>query len=260
MLPPRVIPCLLLRNQGLVKTTRFRNPRYVGDPTNAVRIFNDKEVDELIFLDITASSENRSPQFDLLARMTSECFMPLCYGGGVRTIADMRRLFTIGIEKVAINTHAAENPDFVREAADIFGSSSVIVSIDVKKRLLGKNEVVTLGGTRRTGRDPVEYAVSMEGQGAGELLLNSVDRDGTMVGYDLDLIRSVSDAVEIPVVACGGAGSIRDLHLAIRDGGASAAAAGSIFVFHGPHRAVLITYPSSAELSDAFRESAEVSA
>jgi imidazole glycerol-phosphate synthase subunit HisF len=257
VLPPRVIPCLLLRNQGLVKTTRFKNPRYVGDPTNAVRIFNDKEVDELVFLDITASSERRPPQFELLARMTSECFMPLCYGGGVRTIADMRRLFAIGIEKVAVNTYAAENPDFVREAAEIFGSSSVIVSIDVKRRLFGKNEVVTMGGKRRTGLDPVAYAATMERQGAGELLLNSVDRDGTMVGYDLDLIRSVSEAVDIPVVACGGAGSILDLGRAIREGGASAAAAGSMFVFHGPHRAVLITYPSSAELNEAFRENAE---
>ena len=260
MLPPRVIPCLLLRNQGLVKTTRFTNPRYVGDPTNAVRIFNDKEVDELIFLDINASSERRPPQFELLARMTSECFMPLCYGGGVRAIADMRELFAIGIEKVAVNSYAAEKPEFISEAADIFGSSSVIVSIDVKKRLLGRNEVVTLGGKRRTGLDPVEYAISMERHGAGELLLNSVDRDGTMLGYDLDLIRSVSDAVGIPVVACGGAGSIRDLYLAIRQGGASAAAAGSMFVFHGPHRAVLITYPSPTELSDAFRETAQASA
>jgi len=260
MLPPRVIPCLLLRNQGLVKTTRFKNPKYVGDPTNAVRIFNDKEVDELVFLDITASSEQRPPQFELLARMTSECFMPLCYGGGVRTIADMRKLFALGIEKVAVNTYAAENPDFIREAADIFGSSSVIVSIDVKKPMFGKNEVVTLGAKNRTGLDPMEFAQTMEARGAGELLLNSVDRDGTMLGYDLDLIRSISSSVDIPVVALGGAGSVRDLGRAIREGGASAAAAGSMFVFHGPHKAVLITYPSPAELSAAFRESAEVPA
>jgi cyclase len=257
---PRIVPCLLLRDQGLVKTTRFKNPKYVGDPTNAVRIFNDKEVDELVFLDITASSDGRQPQFELLARMTSECFMPLCYGGGVRSTADMRKLFAIGIEKVAVNTYAVERPEFIREAADVFGSSSVIVSIDVKKRLLGRNEVVTLGGKRRTGLDPVEHAVSMERQGAGELLLNSVDRDGTMLGYDLDLIRSVSDAVDIPVIACGGAGSIRDLYLAISQGGASAAAAGSMFVFHGPHRAVLITYPSPTELSETFRGHAAVSA
>jgi cyclase len=251
MLPPRVIPCLLLRGQGLVKTTRFGNPRYVGDPTNAVRIFNDKEVDELIFLDTTASREGRSPQFDLLARMTSECFMPLCYGGGVRTIADMRRLFALGIEKVAINTHAAEDPSFVREAADIFGSSSVIVSIDVRKTTFGRYEVVTLGGERKTGLDPVTFGSLMEENGAGELLVTSVDRDGTMSGYDLDLTRRVSSAVGIPVVASGGAGSLAHIAEVILEGGASAAAAGSFFVFHGPHRAVLITYPSQHELREA---------
>lgn len=256
MLPARVIPCLLLRNQGLVKTIRFKNPTYIGDPTNAVRIFNDKEVDELVFLDITAARQRLSPQFDLLARMTSECFMPLCYGGGVRTIADMRRLFALGIEKVAINTHAVERPEFVREAADLFGSSSVVVSIDVRKRMLGGYEVVTMGAQRRTGLDPLTFAMEMERQGAGEILLNSVDRDGTMSGYDLDLTRAVAGGVGIPVIACGGAGSLADVVSVISDGGASAAAAGSLFVFHGPHRAVLITYPSPADLKAAFSQPA----
>jgi cyclase len=250
----------LLRKQGLVKTIRFRNPTYVGDPTNAVRIFNDKEVDEMVFLDIAASGEARPPHFELLARIASECFMPLCYGGGVRAIADMRRLFTLGIEKVSLNTHAVECPEFVLEAAGIFGSSSVVVSIDVRRRMLGRYEVVTMGGRRKTGLDPVAFAVRMQEMGAGELLLTSVDRDGTGSGYDLDLVKAVSSAVSIPVIACGGAGSVRDLARAVREGGASAAAAGSLFVFHGPHRAVLITYPSPAELKSAFAEPSERSA
>lgn len=254
MLHPRVIPCLLLRNQGLVKTVRFRNPQYVGDPTNAVRIFNDKEVDELIFLDITASRERRPPQFDLLARMTSECFMPLCYGGGVRTIAHIRQLFALGLEKVAINSYAVENPGFIREAADAFGSSSIVVSIDVRQSILGKYEIVTLGGQTKTRLDPVHFAVEMEQMGAGELMVTSVDRDGTMSGYDLELTRTVASSVGIPIIASGGAGSVADIASAILEGGASAAAAGSFFVFHGPHRAVLITYPGQAEIEAAFVE------
>lgn len=252
MIPPRVIPCLLLRNQGLVKTIRFKNPTYVGDPTNAVRIFNDKEVDELVFLDTTASSEGRGPQYDLLARMTNECFMPLCYGGGVSAIADMHRLFALGIEKVSLNTQAVERPQLVREAASTFGSSSIVVSIDVRRRLFNKYEVVTRGASRKTGLDPVAFAVRMQELGAGELLLTSVDRDGTRSGYDLELIRRVSSAVSVPVIACGGAGSVRDLARAVTEGGASAAAAGSLFVFHGPHKAVLITYPSPEEIKRAF--------
>lgn len=260
MLPARVIPCLLLRGNGLVKTVRFRDPVYIGDPTNAVRIFNDKEVDELVFLDIVASREGHGPNFELLARITSECFMPLCYGGGVRTISQMRQLFALGVEKVALNTAAIERPDLVREAADDFGSSSVVAAIDVRRRLLGGYEVVALGGRRRTGLDPVALAVQMERQGAGEVFLNSVDRDGTMTGYDIDLVRSVSAALSIPVIACGGAGSLHDLARVISEGGASAAAAGSMFVFHGRHRAVLITYPSQAELKHALAQPAEQSA
>lgn len=248
MIPPRVIPCLLLKNEGLVKTVKFKDPRYVGDPINAVRIFNDKEVDELVFLDITASQEKRSPPFAMLEQIASECFMPLCYGGGVRTVEHMRQLFAIGLEKVAVNSFAVERPSFMREAADLFGSSSVIASIDVKKSWRGKYEVVTYGGRKGTGLSPVEFAVEMERQGAGEIFLNSVDRDGTMSGYDIPLIKMVTEAVGVPVVACGGAGSVADLAAAITVGGASAAAAGSLFVFHGPHRAVLITYPERSEL------------
>ncbi len=248
MIRPRVIPALLLKGQGLVKTVRFKEPRYLGDPINIVRIFNDKEVDELIFLDITATNENRRPSFEMLGKITSECFMPLGYGGGIRTLEDVRQLLGLGVEKVILNTAAVERPDFVSEAADYAGSQAVVISMDVKRSLLGKYEVFTRSGRQATGLDPVRHAQEMERRGAGELFVNSIDRDGTMQGYDLDLIRRVAEAVSIPVIACGGAGTIQHLAEAIR-AGASAAAAGSMFVFQGPLRGVLISYPSREELS-----------
>lgn len=248
MIRPRVIPALLLQGQGLVKTVKFKNPTYLGDPINIVRIFNDKEVDELVFLDITATNENRPPSFEMLANITSECFMPLGYGGGIRNMEDVQELLGIGIEKVILNTSAVENPALVRSAADYAGSSSVVISMDVKKILLGKYETYIRSGKKNTGLDPVKHAVEMEKQGAGELFINSIDRDGTMQGYDLDLIKRVTDAVSIPVVACGGAGKLQDLADAINIGGASAAAAGSLFVFQGPLRGVLISYPSQNDL------------
>ncbi len=249
---PRVIPALLLRNQGLVKTVKFKHPQYLGDPINIVKIFNDKEVDELMFLDITATLERRSPRFELLERVASEAFMPVGYGGGVRSLEDVKRILGVGIEKVALNSYALENPAFVRAAADFAGSQSIVVSLDVTRSLWGKYEVVSHSGSKPTGRDPVAAAVDMAARGAGELLLNSIERDGTMRGYDLALLKRVSSAVDIPVVACGGARSCEDLVRAVREGGASAAAAGSMFVFHGPHRAVLINYPSPKELDAAF--------
>jgi cyclase len=252
MVQTRVIPCLLLQNLGLVKTVRFKAPKYLGDPINVVRIFNDKEVDELVFLDITATREKKRPPFALIEKIAGQCFMPLCYGGGVRNLDDMATLFGVGVEKVAVNTHAVEEPAFVRAAADRFGSQSVIVSIDVKRSWLGRVEVVTQGGRHKTGLDPVRFAAEMEQQGAGEILLNSVDRDGTMTGYDLELIKKVTAAVSIPVVACGGAGQLEHLGAAVHQGGASAAAAGSLFVFQMPHRAVLISYPKAEQLRALF--------
>jgi cyclase len=248
MIRPRVIPCLLLQDRGLVKTVRFKDPKYLGDPINIVRIFNDKEVDELVFLDIQATPENRPPAFDLLRNITSECFMPLGYGGGIGSMEEVRHLLSIGIEKVILNTSAVETPTLIRSAADYAGSSSVVISIDVRKNILGKYEVYTRGGRKSTGLDPVRYAAEVERLGAGEILINSIDRDGLMEGYDLELIRRISSKVGIPVVACGGAGNIRHLREAIKLGGASAAAAGSLFVFQGPLRGVLISYPSPQEL------------
>ena len=250
MIRPRVIPCLLLKNEGLVKTVKFKDPKYLGDPINIVRIFNDKEVDELIFLDITATVENRPPNFEILGKITSECFMPLGYGGGIRTLEDVRKLLAIGVEKIVLNTSAVENPSLIRAAADYAGSQAVVISMDVKKTMFGKYEVYTRGGRKATGLDPVKFAVEMEKQGAGELFLNSIDRDGTMQGYDLELVRRVADSVTVPVVACGGAGNIQHLAEAIQ-AGASAAAAGSMFVFQGPLRGVLISYPAQQELKRA---------
>ena len=250
MFRARVIPCLLLHGQGLVKTVRFKQPSYVGDPINAVRIFNEREVDELAFLDITATRERREPPFDRVRDIAGECFMPVCYGGGVRTVEHARRLFALGIEKVLINTAAEEVAALVTDTAADFGSQSVMVGIDVGRDWFGRPRVYTRGGSRNTGRDPIEYAREMAERGAGEIFLNVIDRDGTMAGFDLELVSAVSRAVSIPLIACGGAGTVADLSAAIA-AGASDVAAGSLFVFAGPRRAVLINYPSAAELRAA---------
>ena len=250
MIKPRVIPALLLKGQGLVKTVKFKEPKYLGDPINIVRIFNDKEVDELVLLDITATPEKRGPQFDLLKNIAGEAFIPLAYGGGIRSMNDVRKLLSIGIEKLIMNTSAVETPLLVREVADHAGSQAAVVSMDVKKGLLGKYEVLTHCGQKKTGLDPVKHAVEMERMGVGEILINSIDRDGTMQGYDLDLVRKVADAVSVPVVACGGAGNLSHVSEVIKQGHASAAAAGSIFVFQGPLRGVLISYPTPKELKE----------
>ncbi len=252
MLRTRVIPCLLLRKRALVKTVQFQNPQYVGDPINTVRIFNDKEVDELIFLDITATVEGRPPQFDLIEDIASECFMPVTYGGGVRDRSDLHRLFRLGVEKVALNTHAVIAPDFVRQAADEFGSQSIIGALDVKQNRRGGYEVYTHGGRQRVHGEPAQRAAALVTAGVGEILLTSIDRDGTMKGYDLDLVRQVTGAVPVPVIACGGAGHRDDLGRVVREAGASAAAAGSLFVYQGVNRAVLINFPSKTELHPLF--------
>ncbi|MEO8464176.1 MAG: AglZ/HisF2 family acetamidino modification protein [Gammaproteobacteria bacterium] len=246
----RIIPCLLLKNGGLVKTVRFKKDRYVGDPINAVRIFNEKEVDELVFLDTSATSAGNGPNFRLLEDIASEAFMPFGYGGGITTLEQIRRLYSLGVEKIVINT-AATNPGLVSDAAGLAGSSSVVVSIDARRGLFGKYSVYVEGGRRDLKTDPVSYARDMEKRGAGEILLNAIDRDGVMEGYDLELIRRVSEAVSVPVVAVGGAGSLKHFREAVEHG-ASAAAAGSMFVFHGKHKAVLITYPKYDEMRKLF--------
>ena len=254
MIISRVIPCLLLRNNGLVKTVKFKDSTYIGDPINAIKIFNEKEVDELIFLDIDASKEKKEPPFNLLKNIASECFMPLCYGGGISTIDHINEIIKCGVEKVAINTHAVKNPVFIKNAADIYGSSTIVAAIDVKKNLFGKYHVYINGGHENTNKDPLEFAKLIEQMGAGEIFLNSIDKDGTMAGYDIELIKKISDSVKIPVIACGGAGNIDHMREAIQLGSAAAVAAGSFFVFHGKRRAVLISYPSINEIKYIFEK------
>lgn len=248
MFPIRVMPCLLLKGLGLVKTIKFKDAKYLGDPRNVVKIFNEKEVDELIILDINATPEKQRLRFELIREIVSEAFMPMAYGGGIRTIKDARAMLALGVEKIVLNTIAVENPMFIREAADVFGSQSVVVCMDVKKGFHGEYRIYTHGGRRNAKAIPAVFAKQMEDMGAGELVVNSIDRDGTRSGYDLELIKSVTDAVNLPVIACGGAGKVQDFSNAVLQGGASAVAAGSLFFFHGKHRAVLISYPSQTVL------------
>lgn len=249
---PRVIPVLLLRNKGLVKTIKFKNEKYIGDPFNAVKIFNEKEVDELCFLDIDATKEDREPNYDYLRQIATECFMPLSYGGAVSNLDQIKKLIQSGIEKVIINTQAIENPEFISSASDSFGASTIVGAMDVKKNFWGNYEIFSHSKNITVNIDPVEYAIRLQGLGVGEILLNSVDRDGTMVGYDYDLVSKITGAVDVPVIACGGCSSISDIDRVINQAGASAAAAGSFFVFHGKHKAVLITYPKYESLGQIF--------
>jgi imidazole glycerol-phosphate synthase subunit HisF len=260
MFRPRVIPCLLLKENGLVKTTAFEDPRYIGDPINAVRIFNEKEADELLFLNIMASRKRglfgrvakSAIPLDMVARISRECLMPLTYGGGIRSIEDIRGLFNAGVEKVAINTNAIVNPELIREASDIFGSQSIIVSIDARRGANGQYEVFSHGGSQGTGLDPARLAETMEALGAGEIMITSIDNDGLMAGYDVALTRMIADLVDIPVIACGGAGCLEDFRSGYCDGNASALAAGSLFVYHGRKKAVLISYPTRSDLEQIF--------
>lgn len=250
----RVIPCLLLSQGrgGLVKTIKFANPKYVGDAINAIRIFNDKEVDELIVLDIDATREGRGPDFEAIEELAGECFMPLCYGGGIHSVEDALRLFNLGVEKVALQTAAARDPSLIRAIADHAGQQAVVVSIDVKRSWTGKRMLHSYVGKAPNGdwQEAIRRAVEF---GAGEILLNDVDREGTLSGPDLDLIRQASRAADVPLIASGGIASLSDMKSAT-DAGASAVAAGAYFVFHGPHRAVLITYPRYEELRDLWSE------
>jgi imidazole glycerol-phosphate synthase subunit HisF len=248
MYQARIIPCLLLRGNGLVKTRKFKNPVYIGDPINAVRIFSEKEVDELVILDIDASREAREPNYELIAEIAGECFMPVAYGGGIKNISQVRKLIRCGIEKIVINSASVESTEIITEASAMFGSQAVVGGIDVSKTLLGGYRVVTKSATQETKLKPEIHAIALVNAGAGEIFLNSVDYDGQMQGYDLNLLKKVSSTVNVPVVACGGAGSLEHLRQAIKIGGASAVAAGSMFVFYGKHRAPLIHYPTNTTL------------
>ena len=244
----RVIPVLLIQKGGLVKSVKFKDHKYVGDPINAVKIFNEKEVDEIIILDISATSEEIGPNIKKIKEITSEAFMPLGYGGGISKLEEIMELIEAGVEKVIINSAAFHNPQLITAASQNIGSQSVVVSVDIKKNIWGKYKVYVQNGSRNTNVDPVEYAKQCEANGAGEIFLNSIERDGTYTGYDLELLEKITSVLTIPVIACGGAGSVKDFSKAIKTGHASAVAAGSFFVFQRPHQAVLISYPSQAEL------------
>ena len=252
MFRPRIIPCLLLRDNGLVKSVNFKKHRYIGDPINAVKIFNDKKADELIFLDIDASKENRIPSLDFVKQLGDECNMPFAVGGGIKTVEDIKSIVNAGAEKVCINSAAVKNPEFIKEAVQVFGSSTIVVCIDVKKKVFGKQQIYIQNGTKATGKDPLEFAHLMVEMGAGEIMINSIDHDGTMKGYDNDLLVKISKSIPIPVIALGGAGHFEHMVETANIAKASALAAGSMFVYHGPRNAVLINLPSREEVSNRF--------
>lgn len=247
MLRPRIIPCLLVQKKGLVKTVKFGPGKYVGDPINAVKIFNEKEADELIVLDIDATVNGAEPDFAMIQKLAAECRMPLCYGGGVKTVEQASRIISLGVEKVALSSAALANPGLITAIAREIGSQSVVVVLDVKRSLFGKYEVYTHNGKKATGRTPVELAKEAEALGAGEVVINAIDLDGQMKGYDLELARRVREAVGLPMSVLGGAGSLEDIGKLISSCGIVGASAGSLFVFKGKLRAVLINYPTVGE-------------
>ncbi|SDH87212.1 cyclase [Planococcus glaciei] len=249
-LRPRIMPTLLLKEDALVKTIKFSKPNYLGDPINALKIFNGKGVDEVCILDIDASYKKKEPNFGYLKDIASEAFMPLSYGGGITNLNQIKEIFYIGYEKVIINSSFIENPNLIKEAANFAGSQSIVVSIDYKKNLFGQRFCYSHGGKAKQKIGPVELAVKAQEYGAGEIFLNSIDRDGTMQGYDIEIIKEVVDALTIPVTACGGAKNVADIKKVLLEGKAHAAAAGSMFVYYGPHKAVLINVPSEKDLFD----------
>lgn len=247
MLKHRVFPCLLLRNGGLVKTSRFADPKYIGDPINAIRIFNDKEADELMVLDITASKEKKEPDYALIEQFASECFMPLSYGGGIKNMEQAQRLFNSGIEKICLQSAALNNLDLVKNLSAKWGSSSILVSVDIKRNWLGQPKLYAAASGKTLDQKWTDFMLDAVKAGAGEIVLNAVDKDGTMKGMDTELIREAATVLQVPLVAVGGVGSLADIKSAV-DAGASAVSAGAFFVFQGPHRAVLITYPRYQDL------------
>jgi cyclase len=249
----RIIPVLLLKNGGLYKGVKFKDHKYVGDPINAVKIFNEKEVDELVFLDIDATNNNRPPNLGFLKDIASECFMPLAYGGGINSVDLIREILKAGIEKVIINSAAVKNPQLVADAAEYFGSSTIVASIDVKKNFLGKPQVYINSGQEKTNLNHIEWAKKLESLGVGEIIINSIDQDGTLNGYDFELVKQVASEVTVPVIAAGGGRGIFDFKNVCLTYGASAAAAGASFVFQGKHRAVLITYPMESDILTAIK-------
>ena len=254
MLQKRIIPCLLLRDGSLVKTIKFNKFSYIGDPANTIRIFNELEVDELILVDILASRKGRKPDFKLIEEVASECFMPLTYGGGLNSIEDIKRILNIGVEKVAINTFAVQNPIFITESAEIFGNQCIIGAIDVKKDFFGKYIVIINDGRKKVKLNPIDWAIELEKLGAGELLITSIDRDGTWNGFDNHLIKSITERVSIPVIANGGAGNLKNISSVLTDGNCAAAAVGSYVVYQKKGMGVLVNFPNKKEIEGILNE------
>lgn len=254
MLRPRIIPCLLVHNSGLVKTVNFKSPKYVGDPINAVKIFNEKESDELIVLDIDATANGCEPDYKLIARLAAECRMPLCYGGGVRQAGQAKKIIGLGVEKVSISAAAVETPELIAQISEEIGRQSVVVVLDVKKRTLSKEyDVYTHNGKKNSKRNLFDLIAQVQEMGAGEIVINSIDNDGAMKGYDLELARRIKEKVRVPATFLGGAGSLQDIGELVKNCGTVGAAAGSLFVFKGVYRAVLINYPKPLEKDDLIR-------
>jgi len=253
MLRPRIIPSLLVHENGLVKTVNFKNPKYVGDPINAVKIFNEKEVDELAVFDIDATVLGKEPNYSLIERLASQSMMPLCYGGGVKTVEQAQKIFSLGIEKIALSSAVLQNPKLITEISDRVGAQSVIVVLDVKKKLLGGYEVYTHNGKKATGINPFKFAEEAQMLGAGEIVINSIDKDGVMKGYDMELISKIREKITVPMTVLGGAGSLEDIEKVIDKHGVIGVAAGSLFVFKGPYKAVLINYPTQIEKNKIFK-------
>ena len=253
MLRPRIIPSLLFQNKGLVKTVNFKSPKYVGDPINAVRIFNEKEVDELAFFDIDATVRNKEPDYALIEKLANQSRMPLCYGGGVKTVEQAQRIFGLGIEKIALSSSVVQDPSLIPAIVERVGSQSVIVALDVKKKRFGGYEVYTHNGKRSTGINPFKFASEVEKLGAGEILINSIDQDGTMNGYDMNLVDKIAETISIPLTVLGGAGSLTDIEKIIQKHGIIGVGVGSLFVFKGPYKAVLINYPTKIDKNKIFK-------
>jgi cyclase len=253
MLRPRIIPSLLIQDNGLVKTVNFKNPKYVGDPINAVKIFNEKEVDELAVFDIDATVLGKEPNYSLIERLANQSMMPLCYGGGVKTIEQAQKIFSFGIEKIALSSSVLNNPSLITQIADRVGGQSVIVVLDIKKKLLGGYEIYTHNGKKSNGLNPFNFVEDAQKLGAGEIIINSIDRDGMMKGYDLELIAKIRERITIPLTVLGGAGSLNDIEKVIDAHGVIGVAAGSLFVFKGPYKAVLINYPTQIEKDKIFK-------
>ena len=256
MLRPRIIPCLTVQKGGLVKTQGFKSPKYVGDPINAVKIFNEKQADELIVLDIDATVNKREPDYDLIAKLADECRMPLCYGGGIATAVQASRIISLGVEKVSLSAAAIANPALLGEIAAAIGRQSVVVVLDVRKRtgVFGNGYEICTHNARQTHKgDLVEMAIRMQDAGAGEIVINSIDRDGEMKGYDLDLALQMRQMLRVPTTLLGGAGSLHDIGALVNACGVVGAAAGSLFVFKGKYRAVLINYPTPTQKDELCR-------